>query len=177
MKKLPQNLDDLLLDYLDGNLRDDQRKSVEESIASDPLIRQRLEELSAAHVMMKNITADIPPSNFTTNVMSGLKTSPSRPGLSIRNGLLLLAGIVMVMTIAVILLSAGVFDQSTTVDLNRVSIPDAIPSKYIRQLPSFSFDGKTMVNIIILLNLVLAFIVLDRAVLKPFFQKRMEAGH
>jgi hypothetical protein len=66
-------------------------------------------------------------------------------------------------------LSAGVFDGTSSIDLNQT----LLPNKYIQQsLPTISFNGKMVMNVIILLNLALAFLVLDRAVLKPWFERR-----
>jgi hypothetical protein len=104
--------------------------------------------------------------------MNRLDQYPLRSGLSIRNGIMLLAGILIVTAAAVVLLSAGVFNESTTFDLNNLSLAQ----RYIRQtLPSIPVDGKLVVNVIVLLNMALAFIVLDRAIIKPFFQRRMGA--
>ena len=70
-----------------------------------------------------------------------------------------------------LLLSAGVFDSTNTLELMDI----VIQNKYIdinKSLPSIPFNEKMVVNIIILLNLALAFVVLDRTVLKPWFEKR-----
>jgi hypothetical protein len=85
-----------------------------------------------------------------------------------------LSGVLVAVGIASILVSAGVFDNlNTTIDLNRVELP----KKYFeRSLPSIPFSGKVIVNIIIILNLGLAWLVLDRAILKPLFQRRLQGG-
>jgi hypothetical protein len=74
--------------------------------------------------------------------------------------------------VCALLLSLGFFDSDqTTIDLNTL----ALKNKYVPQtLPAISLSGKLLVNIVIFLNLILAFLVLDRAVLKPLFQKRMK---
>ncbi len=173
MKKLPQHMDDLLLDFIDGNLTAEKREEVQRALQEQPDLAQRLNELKSAHLAMKKLTWEEPSRNFTLQVMNRLDEKQTQR-VSVRNGIFLLAGIVVIMTIAVILVSAGVFDQVTTLDLNDVSLAQ----RYIRQnLPAFSIDAKRTVNVIILLNLVVAFIVLDRAVLKPFFKQRMHTGH
>jgi hypothetical protein len=106
-------------------------------------------------------------------VMNRLDQHPSRAGLSLMNGIFLLGGIFIVLVVAVILLSKGVFDQSTSFDLNNVGLVN----QYIKQtLPSIPVNGKLIVNMIVLLNLGLAFIVLDRAILKPLFNRRMQSS-
>jgi hypothetical protein len=174
MRKLPQHLEDTLLDYLDGNLTPSQRKDFEESLKTNGDLQARLEEMRNAEQMLRHLTPDQPSKNFTISVMSRLDQYPSRSGLSIRNAIFLLIGIFTVTGMAVMLMSAGVFDETASFNLNNIGLVQ----RYIKQtLPSIPFDGRLVVNIIILLNLALAFVVLDRAILKPIFQKRMQTGH
>lgn len=171
MKKVTQQSDDMLLDYLDGKLSLEQQEIVRESLRKDSTLQGRLEELSLIHEALASASLEMPSKNFTTSVMGKLDHYQAHRGIPIRNGLFLLAGILVVLSIAVILLSAGVFDQTTTLDLNTMNVAQ----RFIKQsLPSVSIDGKILVNTIILLNIIIAFLVLDRAVLKPFFQRRME---
>ena len=100
-----------------------------------------------------------------------LDEEPLRAGLSIRNGIFLFLGILLIMVIAVLLLSAGVFDQTTTLNPNEIGIIN----RYIKQtLPSFPVDGKMIMNAILILNMALLFVVLDRAILRPIFQRRLQ---
>ncbi len=171
MKKVTQQWDQMLLEFLDGKLNSAQHERLEEALRQDATLRTRLNELRQMHNILQATSLEVPSKNFTVSVMGKLDQAPVQRGLSIRNGLMLLAGIVTVLSIAVVLLATGVFDQTTTVNLNDVSVAQ----RYIKQsLPTFSIDGKLLVNTIILLNIIIAFLVLDRAVLKPFFQRRME---
>lgn len=171
MKKVTQQSDDMLLDFLDGKLTSEQHAVVSESLRHDTALRDRLDQLRMVHEALSLTAPETPSKNFTVSVMGKLDQQPAPRGLSIRNGLFLLGGIIVVLTIAVVLLSTGVFDQTTTVDLNNVDLAQ----RFIKQtLPTFSIDGKLLVNAIILLNIVIAFLVLDRAVLKPIFQRRLE---
>jgi hypothetical protein len=174
MKRLSQILQDDLLDYLDGKMAATKRDAFEQLIQNDIALQQRLEELRKADATLRLISLEHPSKNFTASVMSKLDQSPLYSGLSIRNGIFLLAGIISVMAIALVLLSAGVFDHTATYDLNNISIVQ----RYIKQtIPAIPVDGKILVNIIVILNLALAFILLDRTILRPFFQRRMQAGH
>jgi hypothetical protein len=173
MKKLPQHLEDSLHQYIDGTLNATDKQSLDNLLSQDVQLKKRLEELRAADVLLKNLTIAMPSKTFTSVVMDKLDHFPLAATHSIRKGLLLFGGVIFILTIAVILLSAGVFDQTTTVDLNQIGIAQ----EYIKQrLPRFSIDGNILINTIILLNLAIAFVVLDRAVLKPFFQRRMQSG-
>jgi hypothetical protein len=174
MKKIPKHLEETLLNYVDGTLTAAEKEAFEKTLQSDVILQSRLHELQKTTLILKQISLEQPSRNFTLTVMNRLDEYPVRSGLSIRNGILLLTGIMIVMGIAVLLLSAGVFDQKTTVDLNDFSLAQ----RYIKQsLPGISINGKWVVNTIVLLNLALAFVVLDRAILKPFFQRRLQTGH
>jgi hypothetical protein len=71
--------------------------------------------------------------------------------------------------IGAFLLSAGVFDSTGAIDLNDMGIQN----KYIQEsLPTIPVNGKLIMNVIIMLNIALAFLVLDRAILKPWFERR-----
>jgi hypothetical protein len=171
MKKVTQQSDDMLLDFLDGKLSAAQQNILRESLRTDSALQERLDQLTLIHESLKSARLEVPSKNFTSTVMGKLDHYQAPRGLSIRNSLFLLGGILVVLSIAVTLLSVGVFDQTTTVDLNNMNVAQ----RFIKQsLPSVSIDGKILVNAIIVLNIVIAFLVLDRAVLKPFFQRRME---
>ena len=174
MKKLTEYPDEILFSYLDGKLDPMQREAVEMAIGENPAVRLRLQELQQADSMLRQLTPDQPSKNFTSSVLRRLDEYPARAGLSIRNGIVLLSGIMAVMVIAIILLSLGVFDQTTTLNPNDIDLVQ----QYIKQtLPSISVNGKLVVNVIIILNLALMFVVLDRAILKPLFQRRMQTSH
>jgi hypothetical protein len=149
-------------------------KLLELELTQNPALRARLELLQSLHADLQMGKMEQPSRNFTQQVMSRLDQYPLK-SLSIRNGILLLIGVLVAALLAAFLVSSGVFDHATTtIDLNQVSLPD----QYLPQtLPSFRFDGKLIVNTIIVLNLVLAWLVLDRAVLKPYFKRRMMTGH
>jgi hypothetical protein len=55
------------------------------------------------------------------------------------------------------------------VDIGNSSIFERLSN---RSFPAIPINGKLVVNIIILLNLGLAWLVLDRAVLRPLFRRR-----
>jgi len=175
MKKISQSVDDALLHYLDGALSPIEREKIEQELQHNTAWRTRLEELRLVTSGLQKTVLQTPSKNFTFAVMNKLDQYPARHGLSVRNGIFLLIGVLITAIIASVLVSAGVFDNTlTNIDLNQVDIS----KKYIHTpLPSFQYSGKLIVNIIIFLNLGLGWIVLDRVILKPFFQRRMQASH
>lgn len=175
MKNIPQDIEDKLLSYLDNTLPPTERKNLETLMEHDSSLKERLDELQVMHSLMKSTTLEQPSVNFTSRLMMRLDQLPEINGRSIRNGIFLVIGVIVTIGIAAALISSGTFDNaSTMVDLNKIDISN----KYIdRQLPSFTVDGKMLVQGIIVLNLAIAFLVLDRAVLKPYFQRRMQSSH
>ena len=117
---------------------------------------------------------ELPSKNFTNVVMSKLDQYPAQSGLSIRNGIFLLIGVLIAVGIVSFLAATGTFDATSNIDLNQVELS----KKLIKTpLPAFKFSGKLLVNIVIILNLGIAWMVLDRLILRPLFRRRMHAGY
>jgi hypothetical protein len=110
--------------------------------------------------------------HFTSLVMKGLDRV-SVPGISVKRGLILLIGSIVASGIALGLLSMGAFDTSTSLLLE-----PTVQNKMM-ELPKIAipFNTKVLINGIIFLNLGLLLVLLDRTILKPFFQQRAEASH
>ncbi len=174
MEKTPNNIDEQLLDYLDNKLSPAAKSSVENLLTTRDDLQKRLQILKIISHNFHGQKREEPSKNFTFSVMNRLDESPVKTGLSTSNGIFLLIGVILTMGIGAWLLSAGVFDQSsTTIDLNKIPLTQP----YIRfTLPSIPVDGKLVINIIVFLNLALALIVLDRVILKPLFQRRIQPG-
>ncbi len=175
MKKLSQEKDDQLLRYLDGELSANEREALEKEFIVSSSLSTRLEELRGVQeLLQKKARFETPSKNFTQKVMSGLDTQHAKSTFSYRQGLLLLIGSIIASGIALALLSAGVFDAPTTplivdspLKINWLSLPSI----------SIPFNGKVLVNGIIFFNLALAFILLDRTILRPLFQRRTAMGY
>ncbi|MEI9918242.1 MAG: hypothetical protein WDO14_05500 [Bacteroidota bacterium] len=101
-----------------------------------------------------------PSSNFTHRVMMNLHSLPVASSLSPKNGVLLLCGTILALTILTVLVSSGMFDSAVqTIDVPQVKT-------------TISVDGKWIVNGLVVLNIVLAFVLLDRTILRPLFNRR-----
>lgn len=171
MEKIKQTDDDRLLDYLDGKLEGARLLQLKKDLEHNSFLQVRLDELRLVHRVLAQTNLESPSPAFVNKVMQHLHSpSFSSYSLSPRNGLLLLVGMLVAAGMLVAMVSAGVFDQFS----GMISMDKAIPvKKYLQQsLPEMSINGKLIIQIIVGLNLVLGFIVLDRTVLKPLFQKR-----
>jgi hypothetical protein len=175
MDEISSPIDDRLLDYLDGNLPAVERTALDTLLRQDAAVAARLEELRLMNALMSTQRLEAPSPNFTTSVMRCLDDRSAIARFSIRNGIFMVAGILVIVVFAAALVSTGTFDgTTTTIDLNEVTPPNRyFTNPYT--LPSFSLNGRLIINGIIILNLTLAFIVLDRTVLRPFFQRRINA--
>jgi hypothetical protein len=131
------------------------------------------QELSSIDRYLKSVKIEQPSVNFTQHVMSNLhRASAVTLGLPSRNKILMLAGILVTIGVTILLIAGGSFNDVTSITLDQQLIPNDQLREYI---PSIPFNGKLVINIVILMNLALAFMILDRAVLKPWFDKRRHA--
>jgi anti-sigma factor RsiW len=175
MNKLSPTKEEELLRYLDGDLDAVGKANLEAEMMRSSQLKTRLDELQAVRsFLQRKASFETPAKNFTQKVMEGLDTQPARSLFSPRKGLLLLIGIIIASGIALMLLTNGVFDQSTT---SLLVDTGPIKNKWIQDTTfSIPFNGKILVNGILFLNLGLALILLDRTVLRPLFQKRTSLG-
>lgn len=130
------------------------------------------EELKEVEKVLSKNKLESPSSNFTHRVMMNLHSMPVASSLSPRNGLFLLFGTVVAVTILTVLVTTGVFDSTgTTISLER--LPDVEMTKDLQK--TIPLSGKWLMQGLILLNIVLAFVLLDRTVLRPFFNRRISS--
>ena len=131
------------------------------------------QELNIIDQHLKSMRIEQPSVNFTQKVMSNLhRASAATLGLPSRNKMLMLAGILVAIGVAILLIAGGAFNNVTSITVDQNIIPNDQLREYI---PSIPFNGKLIINIVILMNLAPAFMILDRAVLKPWFEKRRHA--
>lgn len=161
--------DERLLSHLDGTLSPDERTRLEEDLRAQPDLRRRFEELQEIDQMLKAVTLEKTSEMFTARVMGKLDHAPARRPLW--QGLALLAGILVIVTVAAMLVSQGMFNDKSTLDFSRLGIDNDYVSNL---LPTISFQGTWLVNIIIVANLVLAFLILDRLILKQWYKRQMD---
>ena len=171
MERTTQKQDDQLLHYLDGTLTAKDKSELENLLIKNPFLEMRLEELRKVHSVLSNKARLEQPSKlFTDKVMHNLDRLPVRSTLSSKNGLLLLLGILVAAGVTAFFLSLGMFDNlNDTISLEKLPLKN----EFIKNpLPTIPFNGKWMVNGILILTLGLAFVLLDRTILKPYFERR-----
>jgi hypothetical protein len=133
------------------------------------------QELNAIDQHFKSVRIEQPSLHFTQRVMNNLhRTAAISLSLPSRNKMLMLAGLLVAVGITILLVAGGAFESVTSITVDQNLIPN---EKIREQIPSIPFDGKLIFNIVILMNLALAFIILDRAVLKPWFSRRAKVNY
>jgi len=164
--------DDELLNFLDGEGSETERRKLEKTISEDQVAQKRLKELEAVHFFLRSQKGiEQPSKNFTEKVMAGLHAKPSFTFFSPKNGLILLTGLLVASGLALTLASSGTFDQLHTV-FDFKSLP--VDTNLVKNPRSVPFDINLFVKIFVLINLVIGFLLLDRTILRPIFQKRSE---
>jgi hypothetical protein len=173
MEKIPTPIDDKLLDYLDGKLDGSALAQLRKDLEASAVLQERLESLRTIHRALAHTKLETPSPLFVGKVMKDLHSVTFPSTLSPKNGLLLLAGTMVAAGILIVMISTGFFDNANGV-VNLETLEQISPAKkYIQQtLPTISINGKLVIDILVGLNMVLAFLILDKTVLKPFFQKR-----
>lgn len=170
MKKISQEIDNLLLAYLDGSLSADKIEKVKIGLSTSENLRDRLEVLKLIQSSLQGEVLLHPSDQFTIKVMSNLHKVPVTSVLTPKNGFILLTGILVAMGIGASLVDTGIFNSlNGMLSLNQIKLPAGISTP---TLPAVAINGKWVINGIITLNLGLAFLLLDRTVLKPFFNRR-----
>lgn len=156
--------DEKLLRYLDEGKRLEELSLTEEE-------QVRFKELSRLHeLLLREHQPLMPSSNFTSRVMNSLRRQPTPSLLTPRNGLWLLAGLVVATGITITVLSG----ESASLTQNILPAPSLKWTTPLPQLPKPTLDVKQLIQGIIILNSALALFLLDRAVLRPFFQRRAD---
>jgi hypothetical protein len=171
MEKKTDSIDEKLFTYLDGHMSAEEKNFFEQAMSHSPNLKAQVEIQQQADAYMTALQIEEPSAVFAQQVMAKINQAPQSYSLSTKNGLLLLLGVLFVSLVAILLLQSGVFDATGTLNAPKEL---GLLSKYIKApLPSIPINGKLIVNGIILLNLALGFVILDRAILRPYFERRM----
>lgn len=123
-------------------------------------------ELNEIDKVLGKNKLESPSSNFTHRVMMNLHSMPVASSLSPRNGLLLLGGTIVAVTLLTILVGSGMFNSvNETINLPQVELTKDLKT-------SIPVSGALVMKGLIVLNIILAFILFDRTILRPLFNKR-----
>jgi len=163
--------DDRLLNFIDGTISEAEREHMKKLINSNTEMKKRVEELQAIHnFLQRQNRIENPSKKFTDKVMSGLHARSAFTFLSPRNGLLLLAGLMVASGLAIIMVSTGSFQWHIFFNLEQIPFKN----NWMKLPTSIPIDLKLTVKLFVMVNIVIGFVLLDRTILRPIFQKRAE---
>ncbi len=162
------SLDEKIMDYLDGLLPAEERRQLERELLASPRLRERLEVFRmVAQTFSKQIVQQ-PSKDFTESVLSDLHRKRVGAGFSPRNGFLLFVGVVVAVLVVSFFLGNGFYANQLDIATKEVAFPQLKQS-----IPAFNVNSNLIINGILIVATAISFVVLDRTVLKPLFQKRM----
>ncbi|MCZ8021768.1 MAG: hypothetical protein O9302_09845 [Cyclobacteriaceae bacterium] len=159
--------------YLDHDMSEEEKIVFLAAVKTDKNLEKILEEENLIRLHFTRIKLSEPSAGFTNLVMEKIQKVQGEFSISIKRSMLLLAGVLVVTLLTAFLVSKGIFDSPGTIKLPEVN---PVVNQYLPNMPEasqFTINNKIVVNGIIILNLIIGFVLLDRTVLRPFFQKRM----
>lgn len=159
-------LEDALSRYPDG-VQKAEKAWLEDLQAQDAGVQQRMEDLDTVHQALQAQGVARPSPHFTQRVMAALAPLPQTsapPARRVWRSAALLTGVLAVTGIIITWLSSDMF---TGVTVQQVAVPCADQWTW-----SVAVKGKWLLYPIIAINMVLGWVLLDRAILKPLFQHR-----
>lgn len=164
MTPTPSPFDDQQLqDYLDGILPPAQVAALEEQLVLDASLRERYDTLRLVHTLLQQEELPEPHADFTVQVMH--KLSAPVKSHSLRSGVWLLSGVIVAVMLTALWMRTGLFDSSTTFSLQTM--------KLVQQpIPDIPVNSKWIIRVLMMLNLVVGWMVLDRMVLRKIFSSR-----
>ena len=170
MKKPFKITDELLLDYIDGSLSAEQAARVKEAL-NDPGIAERLRELEQIDQLLHIQLLETPSKNFTSKVMANLyKPIADRPYYSRKNGFIVLTLALLTVIAGSLFMTESVvtIDLFNSVDLNQYNAPIEMPEINMPE----AVNLKILTDGLLFTMVILALLLLDRVVLRPFFRSR-----
>lgn len=150
--------------FLDGELTAPEVRTLLEAADRDADVGALLTAMKSVQQHLSGQVLETPTAGFTQRVMAGLAHLPSVRH-SPRNGLLLLMGVLVACT-ALMLVFGSALLPAGTIYLKMSDMP------LLSLSTEFAVEVKWVINGLILANLLLGLIVLDRTVLRPFFEPR-----
>lgn len=170
MSNYSKSPEEYILQYLDDQLAMKDKVEFENAIKTDSQLRERFQQLKVVHDFLRAATLETPGRDFTVRVMRNLNQAQVRLTLSPKNGLMLLLGVGVALMLGIVFLSTGTFDQITgVIDLEKMQLPKTVLQQ---SMPAIPFNASLVMKILVGLNLAIAFALIDRTILQPYFRNR-----
>jgi hypothetical protein len=178
MKNYPEITDDLLLGYLLHTLGPSDMKNVEAIVQINEEVALRLKNLQAEEMLLKEYLPGKAPAFLADKVMESVQIGfvPKIPIYLRLQSILLLTGI---------LVAVGIFSWVVNEELLEPSLlTQWLPAQWeigeyqlhTPALPNW-LEGANAMNYLAYFTLFVTLLLFDRAVLRPFFNKRNHMSH
>jgi len=153
-----------LWDYIDGNLNETQRKSIEEKIESDSSIKLQYEELLNLNMAFGEMDLDEPSMSFTRNVMENVALQPAPFSLKTKVDNRIIFSIAAFFVLSILAVLGYVLYNTTFVmpDFNKYFAVNLNVEKVLTPASLYIFLG---------VDLVLGLIFMDYILRKKFGHK------
>lgn len=158
--------EELIWNYLDGNLKESERMDFEQRLRQSESLQAQLAKLRLLHEDLTLAPKLEPSGDFVHHVMERIKN----PSPAFSKSLWLLGVIIAVTVIAAVLLGSGVFNDTAHFSLDGLLQKQML---WRPSLPEINVNGRVLISTIIVLNCALILMVFDRAILRPWFNRRM----
>lgn len=167
--------DDILLEYIDGTLNDNETRQVEELLEKDRHWKEQYEKLLISERTLTEMKPLNPSFNFTENVMKAVtkiemaKSKRFNLGRANLKGLLVtIAGIL----VGVIILTVGVPEYSLA---EPFFSPDQFKSPVVDATPVYTFlNSSLLVKAFLFFDAILAIFLIERFLFRPMVRNRSQ---
>ena len=157
--------------FLDDAMHPTEKENFLAAVKENPELKKLLDEEKLIRSYFKSFVPHEPDAHFTVKVMERIQNPGGDYSISVKRSLLLLAGAMLVSLLTAFLVSKGIFDSQGTINITETY--NGI-GKYIPEVKPIAINNRILVNGILILNLLIGFVLLDRVVLRPLFQKRFK---
>jgi hypothetical protein len=159
------NTEEKMWEYFDGTLAEEEKTRLEQLVASDAEALKMFESVRLVHASLQEMEADEPSLSFTRNVMEAVAKLPLPTPLKTKIDKRIIGGIAgfFILTLLALLIPAmsSLFHSDFTLQIP-VSVPSVNWSQYF---------NSTYIFVFMCLNMLLAFVYLDRFLHKRFLEK------
>lgn len=164
--------DEKILDYIDENLSDKERESIEMMISENEELRVRYQLLKDVDKSLRSEKLASPPSNFVSQVMQSVLNPNTEQGKFFGKTRLIVLSILVFAFLGTLYFLAIKFMPSTE---NLITDQVTIRDKTMNISPISNFlSSDLLFKTVFYINGFVCLFLFERAILKPFFNRRKQ---
>ncbi|MEN8248339.1 MAG: hypothetical protein ABFS32_05370 [Bacteroidota bacterium] len=164
--------EELIMQYLDGNLSKEEAHRVEIAIDEDDLLKKLFERHNAIHQTLNESSVYSPSTDFTDSVMNAVRLVKQSEGKFFnRLRLISLFLIVFIVVTSLYYLGVSFYPTMGSIMTDEISLREfTVNMKPAKDL----LNSDVLFKIVLYVNGIIGLFLLDRAVLKPYFTRRRQ---